>query len=327
MTDEIVVSILCLCYNHEPFIRDCLDGILMQKTNFKFEVIIHDDASTDKSASIIKEYEEKYPDIIKPIYQTENQYSKGVNISKTFLHPRVKGKYIAVCECDDYWVDSEKLQKQYDFLETHPECVGCVGGAKIIYYANNNPPTYNFPTEKSRYVTTEEALLYGSGYPTATFFFRASQLTENDISEGLKLSFGDYVRILNLALHGKIYSFHEVFSVYRYGVPGSWTVRISKNINQLISDQEQRIILFDRFNDATNNVFKSVTEQRLIDIQFSILLAQGNKKELKKQPYRNMYIKKYGIIAKIKSFLAVRFPFLLKINRTFKKKENKIVTK
>ena len=79
---EPLVSICCLCYNHEPYIRECLEGFMMQKTNFAFEVLIHDDASTDKSAEIIREYEAKYPDIIKPIYQTENQYSKGVGVTR-----------------------------------------------------------------------------------------------------------------------------------------------------------------------------------------------------------------------------------------------------
>jgi len=115
------VSICCLAYNHEPYIRDCLDGFMIQQTNFDFEVLIHDDASTDKTAEIIREYEKKYPDIIKPIYQTENQYSKRVGITRVFQFPRARGKYIAMCEGDDYWTDPLKLQKQVDFLESNPD--------------------------------------------------------------------------------------------------------------------------------------------------------------------------------------------------------------
>lgn len=124
-TSTPLVSIHCLTYNHAPYIRECLDGFLMQKTNFSIEVLIHDDASTDGTADIIREYEAKYPDIIKPIYQTENQYSKGVKVSATFNFPRAKGKYIAICEGDDYWTDPLKLQKQVDFLESHPDYVMC----------------------------------------------------------------------------------------------------------------------------------------------------------------------------------------------------------
>lgn len=124
-TNDIVVTILTLAYNHEPYIRQCLDGIVMQQTNFKFELLIHDDASTDNTANIIREYAAKYPNIIKPIYQTENQYSQKVPIGCTYLYPRAQGKYIALCEGDDYWTDPLKLQKQVDFLESHPDYVMC----------------------------------------------------------------------------------------------------------------------------------------------------------------------------------------------------------
>ena len=112
MNNHIMVSVICNVFNHEAYIRDALEGFVSQKTNFPFEVLIHDDASTDKSADIIHEYEAKYPNLIKPIYQTQNQYSRGGGITRKFQIPRVKGKYIAMCEGDDYWTDENKLQKQ-----------------------------------------------------------------------------------------------------------------------------------------------------------------------------------------------------------------------
>ena len=116
-----LVSIRCLVYNHEPYLRQCLDGFVMQKTNFPFEAIVHDDASTDGSAAIIREYAEKYPAIIKPIFETENQYRKGIinKIMDAAMHP--ESKYLAICEGDDYWTDPNKLQLQVDFLESHPD--------------------------------------------------------------------------------------------------------------------------------------------------------------------------------------------------------------
>ena len=89
--EEIMVSVFCTAYNHGKYIRDCLEGFVKQKTNFKFEVLINDDASTDNTASIIREYEKKYPDIIKPIYQKENQYSKGISIYRQILVPEASG--------------------------------------------------------------------------------------------------------------------------------------------------------------------------------------------------------------------------------------------
>ncbi len=121
-TQEPLVSICCITYNHEKYIRYAIESFLMQKTDFPFEIIIHDDASTDRTADIIREYEIKYPEIIKPIYQTENQYSKGVKPS--FLtFKKSKGKYIALCEGDDYWTDPLKLQTQVAFLEKNPNYV------------------------------------------------------------------------------------------------------------------------------------------------------------------------------------------------------------
>lgn len=123
-----LVFVLCMVYNHGPYLRQCLDGFVMQQTSFPFEVIVHDDASTDGSADIIREYADKYPDIIKPVYETENQYSKGADSAagKKLEAAISHGvKYRAVCEGDDYWIDPLKLQKQFDFLEAHPDFVMC----------------------------------------------------------------------------------------------------------------------------------------------------------------------------------------------------------
>ena len=122
--DKIKLSIVCLAYNHKAFIREALDSFVMQKTNFPFEVIIHDDASTDGTSDIIREYEAKYPDIIKPIYQTENQWGKK-HIWRDIVLPFVRGEYVAMCEGDDYWTDPLKLQKQVDFLDAHSDYSVC----------------------------------------------------------------------------------------------------------------------------------------------------------------------------------------------------------
>ncbi|WP_404436708.1 glycosyltransferase family 2 protein [Stutzerimonas chloritidismutans] len=117
-----LLSIVCLTYNHAAFLRETLDGFLRQRTDFAFEIIVHDDASTDGTAVIIREYAARYPNVIKPIYQQVNQYRLGVPFS-TRLFGQARGKYIAYCEGDDYWTDPRKLQIQVDFLERHPDYV------------------------------------------------------------------------------------------------------------------------------------------------------------------------------------------------------------
>lgn len=116
----LMVTIRCTAYNHEPYIRDCLEGFVMQKTNFRFEAIVHDDASIDGTAAIIREYAEKYPDIIKPIFESENQYSKHDGSLNRIMNAHTCGRYVAYCEGDDYWTDPLKLQKQFDILEKNP---------------------------------------------------------------------------------------------------------------------------------------------------------------------------------------------------------------
>lgn len=121
-----LVSICCVTYNHAQFIRKCLDGFLMQQTDFPVEILIHDDCSTDGTTEIIREYEAKYPELISPLYEEENQYQHGKAAEIDFYnYRRARGKYIAYCEGDDYWTDPLKLQKQVDFMEANPEYSVC----------------------------------------------------------------------------------------------------------------------------------------------------------------------------------------------------------
>lgn len=124
-----LVSVCCITYNHASFIRKCLDGFLMQQTDFPIEILIHDDCSTDGTTEIIKEYAAQYPDLIFPLYEEVNQYQQGKATEIDFYnYRRARGKYIAYCEGDDYWTDPLKLQKQVDFMELHPEYSVCFHG-------------------------------------------------------------------------------------------------------------------------------------------------------------------------------------------------------
>jgi len=230
-----LVSICCVTYNHEPYIHDCLNGFIMQKTNFPFEVLIHDDASTDKTADIIREYEAKYPNIIKPVYQSENQFSKKVGINITYQFPRAKGKYIAMCEGDDYWTDPLKLQKQVDFLEENSGFSGCFHNAALV--DSNNEflrLMHSKPNEmKSVYEFTDS--IQGWFMPTASILFK----NNNEIMNVLKLLCkhniisGDRLLIAAIASVGNIKYMPEVMSAYRKHPGGisSWgnTLKIFKS--------------------------------------------------------------------------------------------------
>lgn len=209
-----MVTVLTLAYNHEPFIRKCLEGIVSQKTDFNYELIIHDDASTDGTALIIKEFQAKYPDIIKPIYQKENQYSRGVSIGSTFMYPRVKGRFVALCEGDDYWTDPFKLQKQVDYLESHPECSLCFTNAIIHWYNGSHPDSVFACFEENDFSGEELCRKWIS--PTASFVFRASLINEYiSIREQYpEIIIGDSPLLLTCAKYGKIHGIPDITCVY-----------------------------------------------------------------------------------------------------------------
>jgi Glycosyltransferases involved in cell wall biogenesis len=159
--NEILVSVSCITFNHEKYIAEALESFIMQKTRFNYEILIHDDASTDRTADIIREYEKKYPDLIKPIYQKENQYSKDVDVDDLNTE-RAEGKYIALCEGDDYWTDPLKLQRQVDYLESHPDCTLCVHAAYIVNVMGRKIKSVR-PNVGNKIFTIEEIIEGGGG--------------------------------------------------------------------------------------------------------------------------------------------------------------------
>ena len=214
MNSDVLVSICCITYNHAPYIRQCLDGFIMQKTNFKYEILIHDDASTDGTADIIREYEAKYPDIFKPIYQTENQYSKGKNISATYNWPRAIGKYIAQCEGDDYWTDPLKLQKQVDFLEANP-AYGLIH-TKVYHQIDSNIHEDHIYREKSSF----KELIFGQKISTLSVLVSRKVLHSAyqilDSNKKLQSTYmGDYPLFLVISSISDIAFLNTYTGVYR----------------------------------------------------------------------------------------------------------------
>jgi len=219
---EPLVSICCLTYNHETYIKQCLDGFLMQKTNFPFEILIHDDASVDNTQNIIKNYELKHSDIIKPIYQKENQYSKGIGVSRVYQFPRAKGKYIAMCEGDDYWIDPYKLQKQVDFLETHPEYVFSFHDS-IILNQRTGEKRMRIGDRQIENTVDLKSLIIQNNIPTASIVFR-NFLDYAQLPDWIgKISKGDYGLCVLLAEEGPGKYLPEAMSVYRIHEGGVWS--------------------------------------------------------------------------------------------------------
>ena len=227
--NNIMVSISMITYNHEKYIQKAIESVLMQKTNFDYELLIHDDASTDKTADIIKKFESEYPNIIKPIYQMENQYSKNVKISYTYNFTRAKGKYIALCEGDDYWIDPLKIQKQVDYLEDNSNCPMCFHAADKV---NENGVVFGQikPSLFDCNCSVEDIMCRKIICPTASIIFR-KKLVETIPDFMMKCPVGDYPLELYLASKGDLRYLADKMSAYRYGHVDSWTQKTFHSVD------------------------------------------------------------------------------------------------
>jgi len=238
-----------MTYMHENFIRECIEGILMQKTTFPVQVLIHDDASTDKTAEIVREYEAKHPQLIRAYYQKENTYSKSDKdekrlLRKTFISWRI-GKYEALCEGDDYWTDPLKLQKQAGFMENNPEYSLCYHCYKVQSGDHIREQTY--PKHGKDY-SADELIATPGGIVTASKFYI------NYITLGIKQPAGfggDFQLNAFLGALGACKYLESVGpSVYRKHIGGVWT---SKNENAkhygVINTKYNVYRLFAELND------------------------------------------------------------------------------
>lgn len=216
-----MVSVSCPAYNHEAFIEDALKGFLMQKTNFRIEILINDDASNDRTPEIIRTYESQFPQLIKATYQVKNQFNGR---TPEYITPPVKkGKYLIFCEGDDYWTDPLKLQKQVDFLEAHDDFVICHHNMKVIYTDTDQlSHLSNSPDQKE--VTTIIDLAWGNYIFTASALFRYGLIPELPpwFSQCVVQ---DYPTHMLNAQYGKIKYMPEVMGVYRVHKHGVWECR------------------------------------------------------------------------------------------------------
>ena len=318
MSNSPLVSICCLTYNHEPYIRDCLEGFVMQQTNFIFEVLIHDDASTDNTAAIIREYEVKYPSIIKPIYQTENQYSKGVKVTSVYNFPRVKGQYVAMCEGDDYWTDPLKLQKQVDFLENNNDYGLVYTKTKVFFEGSKKFKKTLFGLE-----IPTKGILFNNPIPTLTTLLRKDILQgflDSQSDEVPRWQMGDYPIWIYFYYHSEIYFLNEVTGVRRMLLnsasnfsDGSKRMRFIKNGIQMSRFYAKKYLDEIKFSEFINYRLKSYYISALIyDFKNSKIYYDEIRGEKNIQPRVKFYL---FIVEKLKIkyvlLLLIRFKSLI----------------
>lgn len=255
------VTIICITYNQANYIRDALDGILLQKTSFPFELIIHDDASTDGTSEIVQEYADKYPDFIVTILQKKNRLSMGESAIRDYAIPISRGRYVALCEGDDYWISRDKLQRQYDAMQSNSCASACIHNALILDYGHDSLYlTEPFGVDREKGM--EQIILEGGGRinPTASFFFR-KELLGTPINGA---PVGDHFYLMDFASKGPIIWFAEPMSVYRLMSKGSWsTKQSSQSIAQHRKYHDSYVRALEQVDEISHNLYAEAIKRRI----------------------------------------------------------------
>lgn len=329
--NDIMVSICCLVYNHEKYLRKCLDGFIMQKTNFKFEVLIHDDASTDHSADIIREYEKKYPNIIKPIYQKENQHSKRVKINWKYQYPRVKGKYVALCEGDDYWCDENKLQMQFDIMEGDKNIALCVHKVRLIK-ENGEYTDLFYPRKKINEGCFEQEdmmniFLEHRMYPfqTSSYFARAEYVVDlkKQAPDFMRVSpVGDTPLMLYLAAKGSVFYLDEEYSHYRMGSMSSWSKTNMISNTARIKVLKRAIASYILYDVYMEGKYSELLSEMIEKDVFLIYQINKNYKKLVSSKFKKQF-QQLPLKERMYYYIAAYMPFLERIYRRVKTGERK----
>jgi len=259
-----LVSVCCLTYNHEHTIAQTIESIVSQKADFPFELIIHDDASTDKTADIIREYAEKYPNIIRPILQSENYYHR-CNLAQTFLNPMIRGRYVAICEGDDYWTDSDKLALQVERMERTQNCSMCFHAVDQLN-ADGTVMTYR-PLKEDCIVPTELIIKRGGMFcPSVSLMLRRDVMDcWPEFRE--KADVYDYPTQVLAATMGEVCYIDRVMGVYRFASEGSWTAERNETTDYPHLENETEWLSL--FNEYTDRRYQTAVHYHMAHLWFT----------------------------------------------------------
>lgn len=278
LNEEIAVSVNVTTYNHKDYIKKCLDGILNQKVDFRVQINIHDDASTDGTIEILNEYKKLYPEIINLIVEKENQYSKDKTIIQKKMVAEFRGKYLATCEGDDFWSDPYKLVLQYHLMENNPDCSVCVHTVKVndlMRKTVSKYPHFNLKTSKLSSKSFIKRVSSAYSFQTSSYFRRGIDyinFINNKPNFAKIMPNGDEAVMLYSGALGKALYLNREMSVYNRFSENSWSTKFLKT-----SSDAKKLYLI-KFSDAllafdayTNRKYHKFIMNRFYKLQFEIL--------------------------------------------------------
>ena len=290
------VSVVCTAYNHEPYLRQTLESFVTQRTSFPFEVLVSDDVSTDGTVAIIREYAERYPDIVRPFYLKENLYSQNISLYDTVLYPHARGEYIAICEGDDCWTDPEKLQLQVDFLDAHPDYSACVHNSFGQLIGSGEEPKPLFPQTGDRDIPFELVLQGMShAFHTSSILARREVLLDppDFRNVALSYSFTDYAVGLWLTMQGRVRFLDRCMSLYRISSnPSSWSSNVGKQYHKLIRFVTGEREMLRTLRPHVDAQRQAQVDRVILEREFELLYLQGKTGELVRPPYRELFLAK-----------------------------------
>jgi len=254
-----LVSICMITYNHEAYIAEAIEGVLMQKADFSYRLVIGEDCSTDNTRKICEDYAKQYPDKIELLPSIKN-LGMQPNFIRTF--EACTGKYVALCEGDDYWTDPLKLQKQVDFLEENKEFTLCTNNANSVNEHGESNDITMPNIEASKEYTLEDILINGNPFYTASSIFRKSALFPLP-DWFLEVPFGDYALYIIALRKGKGFCFNDNMSAYRCHLSSSWNPlsnknKVKKNISffkkylQYEKAHENKLLIYKKLSNYYN---------------------------------------------------------------------------
>ena len=272
MHQEPLVSICCITYNQEEYIADTIEGFLLQETKYPVEILIGDDCSQDRTAQIARDYQEKHPELIQVLVNEKNIKGRRNLIN---LIRQARGKYIAMCEGDDYWTDPGKLDRQVGFLEEHPACAMCFHGANVVDGRRRRLPLRVRPYREDRWCSPADIIpLAGGGIATASKVSRKSCFDE--IPDWYwQAHAGDMAQDLLFARYGDAYYLDRIMSSYRLGVRNSWTRKRYSGPDVLDKKRtvlEKDLTLYRLFDEETGGRHQEAVDRVCTHIQRILLL-------------------------------------------------------